>query len=172
MTVVLCQNIADKGTVPTVLRQLVGCRIIDEQALSLCANPDATVPTAYNVLHSGTDAHAILSLLVEAFEAVGLPVVDVEPERPAKPNVVAVFIERSNGIVLNTALSLNHITVDGVLRSVEAVQAVVRAYPYEAVSVAQTAERIVVTQAVGCHIVGKGHWLSPAGGYAGKHPYI
>ena len=82
------------------------------------------------------------------------------------------FIERSNGIVLNAALSLNHVTVDGVLRSVEAVQAVVRAYPYEAVSVAQTAERIVVTQAVGCHIVGKGHWLSPAGGYAGKHPYI
>ena len=159
--VVLCQYVADEGSVPAILCQLIGLRIVDEETLPLSANPDATVLASHNVLHSGTDAYTIFCALVEALETVGLSVVHIETEGTAKPDIVAVFIERSDGIVLNAALSLNHVAVDGVLHAVKTIQAIVCAQPHESESVAQTTEHIIVAQAVGSHIIAENSRHSP-----------
>ena len=136
-----------------VLYQLVGVWVVDEKSLSECSYPDAPVLAAHDVLHRGADVDAILCALVEAGELFRLPVVDIESESATEPDVVAMLMQRGDGVALYAALPFGHVAVDVVLYAVEAVQSVAGAEPHEAVSVAQSAQHIVVAETVGSHIV-------------------
>ena len=121
-----CQHVADERAVAAVLRQLLGRGVVDEQPLPQRSYPYLSVLPSHDVLHRGADDDPILRLLVESAEGVGAAVIDVESKRASKPDVAPVLVEGGDGVVLEARILLHHVSVDGVLRSVEAVQSVVR----------------------------------------------
>ena len=119
------QHVADECAVTAVLRKGVGLRVVDEESLSQRAYPYLSVLTTHDALHGGTDGHPVAGLLVEAAEAVRAAMVHVDTKGTAEPDVLLVLIECGDGVVLEAGIVFHHVAVDDVLRTVEAVQAVV-----------------------------------------------
>ena len=76
-TIVHGQNVADEGSVTTVLNKFARVRVIDEKALSKRTYPYTTILTAHNVLHSGPDVHAIFGTLIKTGKTFRLPIVNI-----------------------------------------------------------------------------------------------
>ena len=151
------QNVADESSVTTVLNKFARVRVIDEKSLSKCTYPYTTVLTAHDVLHGRTDVHTIFGALIKTGKTLCLPIVHIDAESTPEPYIVAMLMECGNSVALNTVLPFGHISVNGVLNTVKTVQTVIGTQPHEAVAVTQTAEHVVVTKAVGNHVVAEHH---------------
>ena len=91
-------------------------------------------------------------MFVESAGDVRVAMIAIKAERASEPDIVIVFEQGGNDIVLVGGLLVHDITEDGVMIAVETVQTIISAQPHESIAVAQAAQHSVVAQSVGSHV--------------------
>lgn len=132
--------------------------IIEEQALSVGTNPDDAVLRTRHLLYGSADDDAIARGNLKAPEGIILAVVDVKTEGTAEPDVVVLFQQRRDGIVVKGRLCVDHVAIDGIVLAVKAVKAIGGTQPHKAIAVTQGAQHAIVRETIYGHVILKAQW--------------
>ena len=143
-SVVTLADITDETSIAANLYEHPCLWVIHEDALPHGTYPDKSVAGSHHFLHHAAHDHAILGRHAEACERVQSAMIDVEAEGAAKPYITVVLHKRDDNVVFKRHVLIHHVTIDPIVGTVEAVQAIGSAQPQKSVAVAKTAQHCVV----------------------------
>jgi len=146
-------HIGEETIMAAVLREDTGLGIIEEHTLPVCTNPNEAILRARHLFHSGADDNAIARSDLKTTEGIILTVVDIKTEGTAEPDVVVLFQQRRDGVVIEGRFRGDHVAIYCIVLTVKAVEAVGGTQPHKAIAVTQGAQHTVVRESIYGHVV-------------------
>ena len=137
-------HIGEETIMAAVLCEEACFGIIEKHALPVGAYPNEAVLCARHLLHSCADDNAIARGNFKTTEGIVLAVVDIKTKGTAEPDVVVLFQQRRDGVVVEGRFRGDHVAIDCIVLAIKAVETIGGTQPHKAIAVTQGAQHTVV----------------------------